>query len=185
MVCGDLCQLPPVCAKPVFTFNDTETIEGFLIMDLRRKFRLAELDQVMRQDDEMFLNMLNKIRVGEIDQDVEDVFKLRFFDKYYPCYPGNIFTENAPVKRHNDNQLKHIPGQLITIPAKDEVPKKSKISYIREVQNRKQFETGGLASLLELKVNARVMLAASINIKDRLINRQMETVKHKEIKKMK
>ena len=38
-----------------------------------------------------------------------------------------IFAENAPVKRHNDKRLKHIPGQLITILAKDEVPKNSKI----------------------------------------------------------
>ena len=58
LVCGDLCQLPPVPAKPVFTFNDTETMEGFISIDLWRKFRLAELDQVMRQDDEMFVNML-------------------------------------------------------------------------------------------------------------------------------
>ena len=68
-----------------------------------------------------------------------------------PYYPGNIlhiFAKNSPVKRHSDNQLKHIPQQLIAIPAKDEVPKNSKISDIREAQNRKQSETGGLASLL-------------------------------------
>ena len=154
-------------------------------MDLWRKFRLAELDQAMRQDDEIFLNKLNKIRVGEIDQNVEDVINLRFIDKNDPCYPGNIlhiFAENAPVKRHNDNQLKHILGQLVTIPAKDEVPKNSKISDIKEAQNRKQSETGGVASLLELKVNARVMLTTNINIKDRLIREKMGTVKHIEIK---
>ena len=41
-------------------------------------------------------------------------------------YPGNvfhIFAENAHVKRHNDRRLKHIPGKIITIPAKDEVPR--------------------------------------------------------------
>ena len=78
--------------------------------------------------------------------------------------------------------MKHIPGQLITIPAKDEVPKNSKISDIKESHNRKQSETGGLASLLELKVNARVMLTTNINIEDRLINGQMGTVKYIEIK---
>ena len=31
---GDLCQLPPVRAKPVFTFNETETMQGFISMDL-------------------------------------------------------------------------------------------------------------------------------------------------------
>ena len=185
LMCGNLRELPPVRAKPVFTFNDTETTEGYINMDLCLKIRLAELDQLMHQDDEIFVNMLNKIRVGEIDWNLEDVFKLHFIDKKDRCYPGNIlhiFAENAPVKRHNDNQLRHIPGQLIIIPAKDEVPKNFKISDIREAQNRKQSETGGLASLLELKVNARAMLTTNINIKDRLINRQMGTVKHIEMK---
>ena len=48
VVCGDLYQLPPVNAKPVFTFNVTETMEGFISMDSWHKFKLAELDQVMR-----------------------------------------------------------------------------------------------------------------------------------------
>ena len=118
LVCGDLCQLPPVRAKPVFIFNENKTMERFRCMDLWRKFRLAEVDQVMHHDDEMFVKMLKKIRVVEICQSVEDVIKLLFVDKNDPCYPGNIlhiFAENAPVKRHNDNHLKHIPGQLITI----------------------------------------------------------------------
>ena len=185
LMCGNLRELPPVRAKPVFTFNDTETTEGYINMDLCLKIRLAGLDQLMHQDDEIFVNMLNKIRVGEIDWNLEDVFKLHFIDKKDRCYPGNIlhiFAENGPVKRHNDNQLRHIPGQLIIITAKDEVPKNFKISDIREAQNRKQSETGGLASLLELKVNARAMLTTNINIKDRLINRQMGTVKHIEMK---
>ena len=186
LVCEDLCQLLPVCEKSVFTFSGTETWEGFICMDVWHKFRLAELDQVMRLDVKMFVSMLNKIRAGEIDQNVEDdVIKLHFIDKNDSCYPGNIlhiFAENAPVKRHNDNQLKHIPGQLVTIPAKDEGLKNSKICDIRKAQNRKQSETGGLTSLPELKVNAKVMLTTNINIEDRLINGQMGTVKHIEIK---
>ena len=99
---------------------------------------MPELEQVIRQDDKVFIDMLNKGRVGEIDQNVEDVIKSRFIDKNDPRYSGNIlyiFTENAPVGRHNNNQLKHIPTQLITIPAKGEVPKNSKISDIREEQS--------------------------------------------------
>ena len=57
----------------------------------------------MCQDGEMFVNMLNKIRVGETkSEDVEDVIKLHFTDRNDPYYPGNImhiFAENAPVKR--------------------------------------------------------------------------------------
>ena len=69
----------------------------------------------MREDDEIFVNMLNKIRVSEIDQNVEDVIQFCFIEKNDLCYPGNIlhiFAGNPLVKRNNDNQLKHIPGQL-------------------------------------------------------------------------
>ena len=102
----------------------------------------------MRQDGEMFINLLNKIRVGQIGQNTEYAIKSKFIDKDDISYPGDvlhIFAENAPVKRNNDNQLKHIPGELIIIPAKDEVPKNSKISDVREAQNQKMSETGGLA----------------------------------------
>ena len=44
-------------------------------MDLWHKFRLSELDQVMRQDDDMFVNLLNKMRKGETDQNVEHIIK--------------------------------------------------------------------------------------------------------------
>ena len=52
---------------------------------------------------------------------------------------------------------------------------------MRQAQNRKQSETGDLASLLELKDNARVMLTTNIDIEDWLINGQMDTVKHTDI----
>ena len=98
LVCGDLYQLPQVRAKPVFPFNETETMEGFISSDLWRKFRLAELDQVMRQDNEMFVNLLNKMRVGQIDQNTEHVIKSKFIDKDDTSYPGNvcIFLQKMP-----------------------------------------------------------------------------------------
>ena len=185
LVCGDLYQLLLFRVKPVFIFNESETIKGFISSDLSRKFRLVELGQVMRQDDEMFINLLNKRQLGQIDQTIEHAIKSRFTHKDNTSYPGNIFhifAENGSVKRSNDNQLKHIPGKLITIPAKDEVPKNSKISNVMEAQNRKTSETGGLASILELKINARVILTTNINSEDRLINGQKETVKYIEIR---
>ena len=54
-------QLPLANKKPLFTFSITETMEGFISMDLWHKFKLAELDQVMQQDNDMFVNLLNKI----------------------------------------------------------------------------------------------------------------------------
>ena len=142
-------------------------MKGFISVDLWHKFKLAELDQVMRQD-HRFVNLLNKIRQVEIDWNVEHI-KSRFIDKNDPHYPGDvlhIFVENAPVTRHNSNQLKQVPGELVKIQAKDQLPKNSDISDAKQAQKRKQSETGGLEYSLELKTNARIMLTTNINIED-------------------
>ena len=96
----------------------------------------------------------------------------------------HIFPENVPVTRHNNNQLKQISGELVKIQAKDQLPKNCDISDAKQAQKQKQSETGGLAYSLELKINARVMLATNINIENRLINGQIGTVKHIEIKEI-
>ena len=62
----------------------------------------------MRQDDETFINLLNKMQVGQIDQNTKHVIKSRFIGKDDTSYPGNvlhIFPEDAPVKRHKTNDL--------------------------------------------------------------------------------
>ena len=58
--------------KPAFTFNGTETMEGFISLNLWHKFRLVEFHKEMREDDEMFVRFLNKRRVGDVDQNLED-----------------------------------------------------------------------------------------------------------------
>ena len=78
-------------------------------MKLWQKFKFAELEQVMQQDDESFIIFRNKIRVDRKDQNLEQVIKSRFINKNDPTYPNNIlhiFVENMPVKIYNDNQLK-------------------------------------------------------------------------------
>ena len=70
IVCGDFYQLPPVRGLPVY--SSTTSIKGLLTLDLWHKFKMAELTEVMRQrEDYQFINILNKIREGQIDEDVE------------------------------------------------------------------------------------------------------------------
>ena len=48
---------------------------------------------------------------------------------------------------------------------------------IIEVSNRNQSETGGLAGVLDLKLNARIMLTVNIDFEDSLVNGQLGSVK--------
>ena len=45
IVCGDFLQLPPVKGLPVSC--SAAPIKGFIALDLRRKFRMVELTEVM------------------------------------------------------------------------------------------------------------------------------------------
>ena len=49
-------------------------------MDLWKKFQMVELTEAIRQrGDHDFVRVLNKIREGNIDEDVEHTLKSRFF----------------------------------------------------------------------------------------------------------
>lgn len=47
--------------------------------------------------------------------------------------------------------------------ARDNIPKKVASSNIDQALNRNQSETCGLAGILQLKVNARLMLAVNVD----------------------
>lgn len=69
----------------------------------------------------------------------------------------NISAENVPAQRHYSFMLKNIQNKLFSIAVKDKFPKFCSILDISEVQNWKKSDTGSIATLLELKVNAEVM----------------------------
>ena len=67
---------------------------------------------------------------------------------------------------------------MYSITAIDSISKNVAFSRIEKVLSRSQSETGGLAGTLELKVNTGVMLTVNVDLKDRLVNGQLGTVKH-------
>ena len=66
-----------------------------------------ELADAMRQrGDYNFIRLLNNIREGNVDKDVERISKLRFSEK--TSYPENVvhmFAEKRPPKKHNKTHL--------------------------------------------------------------------------------
>ena len=97
-------------------------------MDLWRNFKMAECTEVMHQkDDSVFINLINKVRVGNIDNDVESLLKTRFISKSDPsCHnePLHIFAENSPAKVHNETMLRNLRSPLISIHAEERCHRK-------------------------------------------------------------
>ena len=57
-----------------------------------------------QQGDHEFISLLNKIRVGTVDDEVEKLLKSRFVAKYYLFYPKHavhMFAENCTIVDYN------------------------------------------------------------------------------------
>ena len=106
LLVADLLQLSPVMGKPVYaTVDSCDSLERHLALNLWDMFQFAELTEVMRQrDNTKFINLLNKIQVGNVDEDVQKQIKERFIEESDINYPENalhMFAENYPTVKHN------------------------------------------------------------------------------------
>ena len=123
---------------------------------------MVELTEVMRQrGNHDFIKVLNQIKEGNIDEDVEHTLKAQFLEtKLYPEHIVHMFTENKPVKRHNETQLNNFDSQLVCIKAIGEFPKNINVpeSQIDAVKLRQIGETGNLESRSNLKVGSQVRI---------------------------
>ena len=72
----------------------------------------------------------------------------------------HVYAENAFVNVHNQKMLDIVASQRI-----------------KEALDRNQTQSGGLASVIEIKVSSRVMLTVNVDLSDRLVNGQLGTVK--------
>ena len=83
-----------------------------------------------------------------------------------------MYAENKPSVDYNELMLNEILGELISINATDEVPQEIHFSdkQTETIRARTIGDTGNLASILNLKVGAQVMLTINIDLEDRLVN---------------
>ena len=143
---------------------------------------MFELTEIMRQrGDSQLIDLLNNVRIADINATDIELLQSKVIkpgSANYPIDALHIFAENSSSNEHNLKMLQSVDGNLHVVPAIDILPKNIPQQKVNEVLNRKQSETGGLAQSLQIKLNARVMLAVNIDLQDRLVNGQLETIKH-------
>ena len=157
---GEMFMMIP---EKVFPSLSVMTVAELLQLPLvRGKFLLSQFSgkdsyqKVVMQNDTLFIDLLNKARVGDIDDDVEKLLKARFIYEYGENYPKDawhMIAENEPAIKRNEAVLSDLPGELYTIEASDKIPDNCKypLALIQAAQNQKQTNAGGLAKLLKLK----------------------------------
>ena len=73
----------------------------------------------------MFIDLLNTVWVGNIDNDAEKLLKIRSIhesDGNYPKDVLHIYTGKEPAIKKNEAVLNELPGELYTVKANDKIP---------------------------------------------------------------
>ena len=87
---------------------------------------MVELMKVVRQQgNNSFIELLNKIQKGDLDEKVEKALLLRFVSKGISNslnHAVHIFAENNPVSHHNEIMLEDTDQSLVCLNTIDEVP---------------------------------------------------------------
>jgi ATP-dependent DNA helicase PIF1 len=138
---GDFLQLPPVKSSD-FCF---ESFTWDITID-----KIFYFDKIIRQTNEEFQNVLNKIRIGVIDNDVKNVLEScrnRKLDNKDGIIPTLLFSKKDMVKEYNDKNLnKLINDGNKTVKYKSEYVFSSKINdlvkddYIKLINNQYNVE---------------------------------------------
>ena len=93
---------------------------------------------IRQKGDNNLIEMLNKVRVSELDNQTEKLMWSKFILKMDPNYPKDalpIFAENNRVRRYNNHMLSLNSNSLYNINANDIIPKNVSQSVMRMFLN--------------------------------------------------
>ena len=170
---GDFYQLPPVAALPVFSpnvgysKNPYEFLEG---PTRWAKFRLFELNKIMRQKDDLsFAESLTRLGRGLATSD-----DVQFFERLrkplssisYTDQSIHLFYDNASVDHFNNTALDKLPGNEITVVATDVGDKRA----VERATKLPKQQTQGMLYEIRLKIGAKYMVVANVDTSDGLFN---------------
>lgn len=135
---GDFLQLPPI--------NDDFAFETDLWN--YAAFETLNLTKVYRQQNEEFIKVLSKIRVGDVDEEVSDFLKGRIVNNIDTENITKLYGNNKSVDKENSRLLNKLEGESET--------------YVAEMGSNKAIARKMITpEELTLKVGAKVMSTAN------------------------
>lgn len=170
---GDLRQLPPVLATPIYK-QPKNTMTG---LSLWRGLQFYELQKVMRQSDEEFSGLLTAIGNGEIlTEHQQQLIQSRFVDNssVNSICPNAIrlFYSNHKVDQFNNAVLNACPNVVsVAEDTYSGFANNAQLQKLRaEVNKLKTADMNGLPYELILVVEKMYMVTKNIDVADGLAN---------------
>ncbi|KAF9229714.1 hypothetical protein BS17DRAFT_689311, partial [Gyrodon lividus] len=151
---GDFCQLPPVPDRD----NDGNPVPPIFAFEAdswsRCIKRPVALTKVFRQKEQAFVDMLNLMRFGKLDDEAIQAFHelsrpLRYDDGIGPT---QLYPTRSEVDRANQTRLHALPGQEIQYNATDSPGSDSNGARVSEQQMERLLERLVAPRFIQLKV---------------------------------
>ncbi len=101
MFTGDFLQLPPIVGGYAFESRVWE----------EARFSVIHLTKVHRQSDPDFLEVLSKVRLGIVDDQVENFIESKMHNKAVSFEATKLYARNVSVDSENEKMLDAIPGK--------------------------------------------------------------------------
>jgi len=152
ILCGDFYQLPPV-SDTGFCFQSpkwSQTIQ-----------RSISLNTVFRQTDHRTVELLNMMRVGEVDPELIELLEAAEVEEFtdipdQPVQPTKLMPKNAAVDHMNETKFKELVertgAEKKTFVAKDNIEGENEEALL------KRLDDGYIPKSVTLCVGAQVML---------------------------
>lgn len=171
---GDLRQLPPVRATPIYK----QTRQSLAGPTLWRSMKYYELSEVMRQSNADFAAILTKIGNGEILTECQqNLIETRFFTNETVselCASGiRLFFRNQDVQEYNRSVLNEDQNKVTSLATDifSGYNNAEQLAFCRQKFNKMSIiDTGGLPYELTLVLNKPYMITSNIDVSDGLAN---------------
>lgn len=167
VLCGDFYQLPPVKlgSKQVGSFAFTSPAWKEL------KVKMWQLTHIIRQNDRDFINILNTLRLGEINQSIIDLLGTCHVAYKPPpdddIVPTKLMCVNKDVDAENNKRLKELKGDETVLTARDTIV----LSFAPFSDERlKEDIEKKVPGKLILKIGAQVVLIRNVDVLRKLVN---------------
>lgn len=156
IITGDFFQLPPVGSDVQYCF------ESSLWKQMFNK-NIVVLNNVYRQKDDTFAKVLNKIREGVVDEQVNNFFSTKNETKYDgKIKPTILESKCVDVDTENNRELKLLNTESIIYKMEESTINKDQTTILKRECPAKER--------LELKIGAQVLLIKNLDVSNELVN---------------
>lgn len=172
---GDFFQLPPI-AKGEYDFKPF-CFDSHVWGELGLTENMVELKEVQRQEKSEFVDLLNKVRVGDIDQrDIQQLNDRCVVGDNHPLptdgiVPTRLYSLNRDVDGENEARLEALKGKEIICSAQNTWRENMPIGTLASVKKKMaESLSKEMPDEVRLKVGAQVMLTRNKDLERNLVN---------------